>query len=207
MYRKEENKKVILLNNIGYGAQEYLRKIKPDIQTMAYIPSRSDFGKVYYKRVTETYAELVKNFIYCDLEKNNSEKIMKLIFSSDAIFLAGGDECFILKTMLTNRMKDKFENYLKKGGLIIGLCAGAEVLSQDIILVEESKKKGKIISLDYGLQLIDFVVFPRYDSMVNKNSVIEYCKKTNKKIILMGQNSCVVLDGEKMSKEGDVEII
>ena len=63
MYRKEENKKVILLNNIGYGAQEYLRKIKPDIQTMAYIPSRSDFGKVYYKRVTETYAELVKNFI------------------------------------------------------------------------------------------------------------------------------------------------
>ena len=207
MYRKEENKKVILLNNIGYGAQEYLRKIKPDIQTMAYIPSRSDFGKVYYKRVTETYAELVKNFIYCDLEKNNSEKIMKLIFSSDAIFLAGGDECFILKTMLTNRMKDKFENYLKKGGLIIGLCAGAEVLSQDIILVEESKKKGKIISLDYGLQLIDFVVFPRYDSMVNKNSVIEYCKKTNKKIILMGQNSCVVLDGEKMRKEGDVEII
>ena len=128
MYRKEENKKVILLNNIGYGAQEYLRKIKPDIQTMAYIPSRSDFGKVYYKRVTETYAELVKNFIYCDLEKNNSEKIMKLIFSSDAIFLAGGDECFILKTMLTNRMKDKFENYLKKGGVIIGLCAGAEVL-------------------------------------------------------------------------------
>ena len=208
MKSKEKRcKKLILLSNLGTGAKGYLEKLNPYIESMAYIPSRSDFGPIYYKRVVETYSEVINNFIYCDLESNNSEETKESIINSDVIFIAGGDECFILKTMLTNGMKERFEDYLNDGGIIIGLCAGAEVLSQDIILVEETKKSNRVVALDFGLGLIDFVVFPRYNEFENREEILKYHERIIKETILIGLDSFVVLNGDDILKVGNIEII
>lgn len=154
MKKTVENCKIMLLSNIGDGKIECLKKLKNNPRRLAYIPSRSDFGQSYFQRVIDTYSEIVEEFIYCDLESNDYDGL----FSADVIFIAGGDECFILKNLLSKGLASKIVDFLNEGNVLIGLCAGAQVISKDIIFVEPSKREKKLEALGYGLGIIDKVI-------------------------------------------------
>lgn len=201
MKKTVENCKIMLLSNIGDGKIECLKKLKNNPRRLAYIPSRSDFGQSYFQRVIDTYSEIVEEFIYCDLESNDYDGL----FSADVIFIAGGDECFILKNLLSKGLASKIVDFLNEGNVLIGLCAGAQVISKDIIFVEPSKREKKLEALGYGLGIIDYIVFPRYDESIDRDTLVTYYPDEN--IILIGIDGVVLIDGKRVALCENAEIL
>jgi dipeptidase E len=70
-----------------------------------------------------------------------SPKRMKELLASDAIFLGGGNTFYFLQTLRARGLLPRLKNYVKRGGLLMGLSAGS-------ILMTPSIKTASVPSLD-----------------------------------------------------------
>ncbi|MBS4537512.1 Type 1 glutamine amidotransferase-like domain-containing protein [Clostridium sp. D2Q-11] len=173
-----------------------------------YIPSCADIERTYYNLKKDYYKSLgVDLDIYFDLDQEyDSSKIDRLL-ECDAIFLSGGNTYYFMNNIRKRKFGKVLEKFHKKGGVIIGVSAGAMVLTSSI---ESSNICGDIN--DTNLENSDGLNFVNFDFVPHLNiqsNMIEELKKysldnKSKKIFVCNDGSGLIINNNKIEIIGDV---
>lgn len=189
--------KLVLLSNFRDGYPEMIKKVADKESIIfSYIPSRTEFGEIYYNRVKNAYQEMgIRKFQYVDIDKKYKKEDELLILNSDIVFLAGGDDPYIIKNLISRKFDVLLRKFYANGGTIIGLCAGASTLSQYTIVSDYAGVKyEKLQIIPWGIGVNKYMYYPRFDQLCDLECLIEFCTKYNKTIIAAFCDSAILLD-------------
>lgn len=201
---------LMLLSNFGNGHPEILMKICSNKNMVfSYIPSRTELGDIYFNRVKNTYKEIgIEIFNYIDIDQNYKDEYDVILLGSNIVFLAGGDDPYIIK----NLKKRKYDVLLRKlyssGATIIGLCAGASILSPYAIVSDYNGIKFKDIHvIPWGVGINKYMYYSRFDDSCNLESLKEFSVKYRKQILAAYLDSVIIFSDGELSSEGEVLLI
>ena len=143
---------------------------------LAYIPSQSDLQRKYFNQKVEWYKQFgITDLLYFDVDKEYNEKKIDELLACDAIFLSGGNTYYFLNSLKKREFLPKLREYVRKGGILIGVSAGSIIMSKtiDITTLHDENTIGL---KDYtALGLVDFEFFPHLDH--NMKQYLEDLKK------------------------------
>lgn len=182
---------------------------KPKI---AYIPSKSDLTRKYFNKKVEWYKQFgINDFLYFDIDQEyNEEKIPELI-SCDAIFLSGGNTYYFLNSMKNRNFLPVLKNYVKKGGILIGVSAGSIIMSKTIAIssvADDMADEQNLVGLkDFSaLGLINFEFYPHFDinNVEITKKLKEYSRTSNSIIYACKDGDGIIVNGEDIQFFGEV---
>ncbi|MGI2258932.1 Type 1 glutamine amidotransferase-like domain-containing protein [Shewanella sp. GXUN23E] len=98
-----------------------------------YIASEPDPDKDYFKPVREWYAGLeIEMATFLELEQGYDTNIIDALFDNDLIHLSGGNTFRFLYWLKHRNLLPKIIDFASRGGALVGLSAGAIILTADI---------------------------------------------------------------------------
>lgn len=198
--------KYLLLSQQGFG--EKLKKmVNSNDPKIGYIPSQSDFGRDYFNAEVSYYQKLgFSKFMYFDLDKEYDHNKLDELMECDIIHIAGGRETYFLKNFLSKNFDKFIRDYSNSSGIIVAICSGAGILSQDIVFSSiYGKQTITLTTLHYGLGLFDFVLHTVWDEdKMDFKSIIEYCIKTKRTMYLCHKDDGIIISGSSIELLGDV---
>lgn len=198
--------KYLLLSQQGFG-DELKKMIENSDPKIGYVPSQSDFGRDYFKAEVNYYQKLGFNkFMYFDIDKEYNPNKLDELMECDIIHIAGGRETYFLKNFLSRNFDKFIREYSNNEGIIVAICSGAGILSQDIIFSSiYGKQTITLATLHYGLGLVDFVLHTVWDEeKMDFKSIIEYCIKEKRTIYLCHKDDGIIVDKSNIKLLGDV---
>ena len=105
------------------------------------------------------YSELKKNNIYCEIIDINVSKLELKKFN--AIYFTGGEPKYLMDAIYANNLFDLINNFIIKGGIIIGQSAGAMIFNKQYI--DTSNHKIKI--MNNGFNFCSNIIVPHFDHL------------------------------------------
>lgn len=199
--------KFMLLSNMGNGHYKELSSLvgKENFK-IAYVPSRSDFGHEYFQKVVDRYSLYgITEYVYFDIDREYDSSKISAVMNSDVIFLAGGNEGFFLKNIISRNFIQLISKFIKKGGTVVGLCAGATLLTQDIVIAYYYGRRNESLkTLNYGLGFLDFVFYPRFDNNFDMDSLYKYSIQKKRTLYLCNLECGIIIDKNKVTPIGQI---
>lgn len=181
--------------------------------TFTFIPSASDEERKYYKEFTEWFGYYgYSNFSYFDLEKEYDEAKIPQVLKPDAIYLSGGNTYHFLRWILRRKLDTKLREYVRKGGVLIGLSAGAMLMTQSIELEDSDNEHA--VDPSKSLKLVNFEIFPHYRSpkyyeglfKKTDKELLSYSKKRNWPVIALREGEGIIVRNNGVELVGSPEI-
>lgn len=130
---------------------------------VAYIPSDSDLTRRYFQKVQQSYQKIgISEVNYFDLGLEFDKLATAEILKHDAIHLSGGEPVKFLEHMKARQFGPVLKSYLKSGGILIGVSAGAMILTPSLELVQEIDEESVPKSLRRALGILEFEIYPHY---------------------------------------------
>lgn len=177
--------------------------------TISYIPSMSDRKLKYFEKAKRNLSKYGNfNFNYFDIDDFcNVDKIEK-IFKSEIIYLSGGNTYYFLNNLKKRYLITRLRKYVENGGHIIGLSAGAILMSKDI----SSAKFGDVdivgLSDLSSLALVDFDFMPHWNQDSNYlGDLKEYSKNTGNTIYACNDGDGIIVIDNRVHFYGDIKMI
>ena len=174
---------------------------------LGYIPSQSDDeDKTWFKKKCEWYSQFgITDILYFDIDKEYDAKKKKELLNCDAIFLSGGDTYYFLNSLKKRGFINVLQSYVKSGGVLIGLSAGAIMFSNTIDIVTLHDENTTDLKDFTALGLVDFDFFPHLNhNETYLNDIIEYSKVNNKTIYACNDGDGIIVNGDNIQFIGDV---
>jgi len=194
-----ENKKVDL------KLLELLGKSKPQI---GYIPSRSDLERKYFGEKVEYYKQYgITDLFYFDLDQEFDEQKIEKLVSCDAIHLSGGNTFYFLHILKKRKFVTILRDFVRKGGVLIGVSAGSILMSNTINIVNIKDYDENTISLDdlTSLGLVDFEFFAHLNQREEwLDRVVEYSKTSKSVIYACNDSDGIIINGNKTEFLGGI---
>jgi dipeptidase E len=129
---------------------------------LGYIPSSGDTDRHYYRACRAYYAGLDAELaVYFELDDEYDERLLDSLLSCDAIHLSGGNTFYFLHRLRIRKMVATLQQYVANGGVLIGVSAGAILMTPDIgpsAFGGDERLAGE--QDDRGLALVDFAFAP-----------------------------------------------
>jgi dipeptidase E len=101
--------------------------------TMTYVPFCTEGSNTYFYRAVRRYAQYgVVDFLCLDLEMNPTRAQIREALRSEIVYLAGGNTFFFLHHLKRLRMLPMLRSFVKRGGVLAGLSAGALIMTPTI---------------------------------------------------------------------------
>jgi dipeptidase E len=101
--------------------------------TVGYIPASGDPQRIYYAPCRTYYARLGMRLApYFELDDAYNPALRQALFACDAIHLSGGNTFYFLHRLRQRDMLDPLRAYVAGGGVLIGVSAGAILITPDI---------------------------------------------------------------------------
>ena len=176
---------------------------------LVYIPSKSDATKGYYTQAKQKL-KYYGNFecTYCDIDKNFDISKVERTLDSDVIYLSGGNTFNFLYNMKRRKIVDKLRDYALNGGTIIGVSAGAIILTENIEIANYGDENICNLQDLEGLGLVDFSFFPHWNvDYIYLSQLKDYSKKSGKDIYVCNDGDGIIVEDEKVEMYGDIKII
>lgn len=193
--------------------------VKNDSPQITYIPSCSYLCDSDFQDFVKQYERFkIHNIINFPIDRPYTEVLKNEVFKSDIIHLSGGNTYYFLKHIRKTKMLGELKKFVKRGGVLTGLSAGAIIMTKTIGLagVPEFDRDDNDENLKdlRGMNLVDFEFFPHYkNSKRYDTELLDYSKKIgtpiyacpdgsgiivhNNKIIYVGKTYCF-FNGKKM---------
>lgn len=174
---------------------------------IAYIPSQSDLERKYFNEKVEWYKQFgITDLLYYDIDKEYDEGKKDKLLACDGIFLSGGNTYYFLNNLKNLNFLPLLRNYVKKGGVLIGVSAGSIIMSEtiDITTLHDENSTGL---KDYSsLGLVNFDFFPHLNWNKEKylKDVVEYSKTSKSVIYACNDGDGIIVDGDNMQFFGEV---
>lgn len=151
---------------------------------IAYIPSASDHSRRYFKKVQDHYHKVgVTKVTYFDLGAEFDTNQWSKMLTYDAWHLSGGDPFAFLDLLQQRSFKSHLLTFLNAGKLVIGVSAGAMVLTKSLGLAYEHDQRSFPPKSPRALGIVDFEFFPHFEDNPTQFSLLtKYAKSQRVKV-------------------------
>jgi len=168
---------------------------------LAYIPSASDATRKYFKDKCEYYKKYgIEDILYFDLNKGYDPSLTDELLACDAIHLSGGDPFQLLGSIRKRNFGPVLRKYWENGGILLGISAGAIVLTPSINISHVFYKSRT--DKHQAVGLVDFHFLPHWNLRVGRLKDVQIFSKENQATIY----ACNDGDG-MVIKDGKVELV
>lgn len=174
-------------------------------KSFTYIPYCHDYSQVYFNRAVKRYKRFgFKTFRYLNIDQPHLKKEVKEAFSSDVIYLAGGNTFYLLHHLRKSNLVQPLRQFAQKGGVIAGLSAGAILLTPSIFLAgypsyNRDENEVGLIN-EKALGLVPFEFYPHYvNSKRDQRSMSLYSKRIDHPLYACADGSGIVINGTQTS--------
>ena len=139
---------------------------------IGYIASQPDDERIFFEQTRHFYQQLGYELsIYLELEVGFDEVVLNQLLKLDAIHLSGGDTFRFLSAIKNRGLEPLLTSYYQKGGILIGVSAGAMIMTPSIETAMFCGDVNTVGLIDQtGLSLVDFTLVPHVE---DKFSLIE----------------------------------
>ena len=179
-------------------------------QSMTYIPFSHENGDYYFKKIKKRYRQFgIKKFVYFAVDSDFLRREMNEALKSDIIYLAGGNTFYFLKHLRESGFLKRLEKYIKGGGIVAGLSAGAIILTPNINMAAYPKHDCDVNEVRlknlHSLGAVDFEFYPHYvPSARTHKAMISYSKKSERMIVACPDGSGVIVKNAEFRFVGPV---
>lgn len=175
---------------------------------VAFIPSCSYHANEDYQEFIEHYHPLgLKKIIMLNIDAPFSNVLKEAAFRSDIIHLGGGNTYYFLKHLKKTGIFKELKSWVKRGGVLTGLSAGAIVMTKKIDTAgfpsfdcDDNEESIKNFS---GMNLVDFEFFPHYkNSRRYDDELIKHSKNLDAPLYACPDGSGILINDEEISFVG-----
>ncbi|MBU1356645.1 MAG: Type 1 glutamine amidotransferase-like domain-containing protein [Candidatus Edwardsbacteria bacterium] len=184
--------------------RRFLEMVNKDRLKLAYIPSASDGTRRYYREKCEYYKRYgIEDLLYFDLNKEYDSALTDELLACDAIHLSGGDPFQFLGSIRKRKFGPVLKKYLNDGGILLGISAGAIVLTPSINISHVFYKSRT--DQHHAVGLVDFHFLPHWNQREDRLEDVKRFSIENKATVYACRDGdgMVVRDG-KVELVGDV---
>jgi dipeptidase E len=179
-------------------------------KSMTYIPYISEGSRYFYQRAIRRYRKHgFTVFHRLIVDEPITPYDMNEAFKSDVIYLAGGNTFYFLKHLRKSGILPRLKKYVKDGGILAGLSAGAIIMTPHIGLAafpewdaDENDVKLKNLT---SLGLVQFEFYPHFEDTRRANeAMIAYSKRSKLPIYACEDGHGVIITGDRTTFVGSV---
>lgn len=177
---------------------------------IGYISSSSDPQRQYFSKEQNYYKQYGLELTnYVELDIAYQPEAIEDLFSCDAIHLSGGNTYYFSYWLKQRGLIERLQNYARDGGILIGVSAGAILMTPEI---SSAKLCGdepyKPLRDDRGLNLVDFAFVPHLqDTPEYYDRLQSYADRLQRVLYGCHDGDGIVVTGEKISSIGNVVTI
>ncbi len=192
---------------------QMLRVLAGTACRIVYIPSDSDTKRRYFSKVVDQYAKLgITDVHYFDLGEEFDAASIPTLLACDLIHLSGGDPVRFMELMKQRSFSEHLRAFLKRGGVLMGVSAGAMILSRSLGLLaidegpksKSGRRDSKSSPKNSTLKFLDFEFYPHFKSDEQTSKHLAHYARAQKTVVyacdddagLMVQNGQVTSIGQ-----------
>jgi len=176
--------------------------------SITYIPSCSYDSEIDFNDFIRHYRALgISRFIHFPVDIDFDETIKKEAFLSDIIHLSGGNTYYFLKHLRRKGMLKELKAFVKRGGVLTGLSAGAILMTPSICTAgfpefDKDENEDNIKNLK-AMNLVRFEFFPHYRNSKRYDSeLIKHSKGLDRPIYACPDGSGIIVKEGTLAFEG-----
>jgi len=189
---------------------ELIKLVDKTTAQMTFIPADSYMSHMDFQEVVEQYRpQGIKKFIHFPIDIPFTEVLKQEAFSSDIIHLSGGNTYSFLNSLRKAKLLGDIKDFIKRGGVLTGLSAGAILMTQTIATAgfpdfDRDENEENIRNLN-ALNLVNFEFFPHYrNSKRYEKALIDYSKKVNKPVYGCPDGAGIIVNFDKTTFIGKI---
>ena len=171
---------------------------------LTFIPSCHFHGNSDYREIVDQFRPLgVKKIIKWEIDKPYSKVMKDVAFKSDIIYLGGGNTYYFLKYLKKQGLLKELKQWVKAGGLLCGLSAGAILMTKKIETAgfpsfDKDENEENIKNLT-SLDLVDFDFFPHYrNSKRYDKELIAFSQKQENPVYACPDGSGIIVSDDEI---------
>lgn len=190
--------------------QELLSMVGKPNPTFGFIPSTGDPEYQFFHDRQAYYARYGINLgVYLELENRYYPEILPSLLACDAIHLSGGNTFNFLTWLRKRNLLPALREYVEKGGILIGVSAGAILMTPDI---STATVCGDVVSdaeMDLtALRLVDFAFVPHVDTVAGGLEAVQaYSRSHHLPVYACRDGDGLVVRDDALIRLGDVRLI
>lgn len=175
---------------------------------LGYIPSSGDTDRQYYQACRAYYAGLDADLaVYFELDDKYDERLLDSLLSCDAIHLSGGNTFYFLHRLRSRNLVETLQHYVADGGVLIGVSAGAILMTPDIgtsSFCGDERLSGE--QDDHGLALVDFTFAPHWGGLCTAtvSDLHDYAQRHNLTVYACPDGGGIVVENEHVELIGEL---
>jgi dipeptidase E len=176
---------------------------------VAYLPSAPDPERAWFEPQLRCYAALGISLKYFGLEQEFDAERVDELLDMDAIHLSGGNTFRFMHWLRTRDMTKVIRDYVAAGGTLIGVSAGAIIMTPDIgtaSLCGDQRMPG--VEGDAGLDLVEFVVVPHFTaSETSRAGLPAVARRYRRDVYAIPDGAAVVVTDNHTQTLGPVTVV
>ncbi len=187
--------------------QRLLELIGKPNPTIGYISSH-DPERFYFKQKYDYYVSLGASLEpYFELDNSFDRESLAQLLRCDAVHLSGGNTFYFLYWLKERNMLPVLKDYVAKGGVLIGVSAGAIIMTRDISTATLCGDEEPSEPTDRSaLGLVEFQFLPHFESSSGMVAAISQLQNSNSKTLYACPDGCgIVINGKDLEIFGQVE--
>lgn len=175
---------------------------------VTYIPSCSYDSEIDFIAFVQNYRKLgLTRFIHFPIDVPFDQVLLEEAFSSDIIHLSGGNTFYFLKYLRLTGILKRLKAFVKKGGVLTGMSAGAILMTPDIKAAgypsfdcDDNDENVKNLK---AMNIVPFEFFPHYKNSTRyEKELIRESKKIACPLYGVPDHSGIVIEGNSMKFVG-----
>lgn len=187
---------------------EAIRLTKVENPRITYIPSCSYDSETDFIAFVQNYRKLgITKFIHFPIDVPFDQVLLGEAFKSDIIHLSGGNTYYFLKYLRKTKILNMLKKFVKGGGVLTGMSAGAILMTPDIKTAgypsfDSDDNDEKVKNLK-AMNIVPFEFFPHYrnSDRYDKELIIQ-SKKMACPIYAVPDYSGIVIEGNSLKFVG-----
>lgn len=178
--------------------------------TLGYIASSSDPERVWFTQQHRYYHAMgLPLSVYFELDVAYEPEKMAALFACDAIHLSGGNTFYFLHWLRQRNMLAPLRRYVAQGGVLIGVSAGAILMTPDVSTSNFCEDASVAELTDYaGLDLVDFAFVPHWGAYKATLADLEaYSEQQQITVYGCPDGAGIVVEDQQVESFGDVVVV
>jgi dipeptidase E len=197
--------KRLFLTSAGLPSEttEYFLKLlnkNPKDTKLCFIATAADPSedKWFVKKDIERLKELGFRITEIDLKQENENSLNKKLQDFDVIYVEGGNTFYLLKYVRESGFDKALDKFLKKGGIYVGVSAGAMIAGLNIESAEWKHLDRNTVNLKdlTGLKLVPFVISVHIDEK-NIGIIKNAAAKTDYPVVALTDKQAILAENDK----------
>ncbi|MDO9184006.1 MAG: Type 1 glutamine amidotransferase-like domain-containing protein [Bacteriovorax sp.] len=175
---------------------------------LTFIPSSSHDAEDDFRFFVDEFSEFgIQRFMLFCVDTPYTKTILQEVLKSDLIFLGGGNTFYFLKHLKKAGMFEHFKKFLKRGGVLCGLSAGAIVFTPHVHTAsfphfdrDDNPFDMKNLS---AMRLVNFEFFPHYKNSKRYDAeLLRHSKKSKRPLYACPDGGGIIVEGDQITFSG-----